>query len=373
MSTNNLLPFIGWTFLPSLVTGWLQTIYYAISIRAGEPKPTPGSARHARHRRRIHILVISVYLLYTIYEADWEVRRSGDYYQMLGLTPDITNERDIKSKFRRLAALHHPDKQTSTQAQAGAEAYYVQLKLASDTLLNPAKRFAYDRFGPTIHTWQHCSSIRDYILMGTQTTLPFYVVGMLFLLVLTTLGYLEDGRFWRYFSSIALLTFELHTITRPYFPGIITYLNPLLKITTQHPPLLPFQLLLLARKVLLTVFIALAQLGPLLKQDPTARNQSSSKSKNDPEMNRLRHLHHLDQLAELADAETTRLLALEMNPFATARYPHLGDLKSYIRDFLVQAKIQAEPHVQRAFRAAIERQSEAVKEPVANNMKEEED
>lgn len=84
-----------------MVTGWVQTIYYGITIRAGDPKPQPGSAQYIKHRRRIHILVISAYLLYTIYEADWDIRRQGDFYQDLGLTPDV-EEREIKSKFRRL-------------------------------------------------------------------------------------------------------------------------------------------------------------------------------------------------------------------------------------------------------------------------------
>ena len=83
------------------MTGWLQTIYYGITIRAGDPKPLSGSPRHVRDRRRINILVISLYLLYTIYEADWEVRRAGDFYQTLSLSHDV-DEKGIKSRFRRL-------------------------------------------------------------------------------------------------------------------------------------------------------------------------------------------------------------------------------------------------------------------------------
>lgn len=90
-----------------MVTGWVQTIFYGITIRAGDPKPRPGSAQYVKHRRRIHILVISAYLLYTIYEADWDIRRTGDFYQDLGLRPDV-EEREIKSKFRRLSVCRLP-------------------------------------------------------------------------------------------------------------------------------------------------------------------------------------------------------------------------------------------------------------------------
>lgn len=45
--------------------------------------------------------VIIVYLLYTLFEADYWVQQQGDFYQALGVTPDV-DEKAIKSKFRRL-------------------------------------------------------------------------------------------------------------------------------------------------------------------------------------------------------------------------------------------------------------------------------
>jgi len=84
-----------------LVTGWLQTAYYSIWIRAGDPKPQPGSRQFVRDRIRIQTLVVVAYLLYTIYEADWQIRGTGDFYQALGVGHDV-NERGVQSKFRRL-------------------------------------------------------------------------------------------------------------------------------------------------------------------------------------------------------------------------------------------------------------------------------
>ncbi len=146
--SNNLLSYVGWTFLPNvrdpeyahlsfclvhqnvaacellysaedsvliceqLVTGWVQSIYYGITIRAGDPKPQPGSPRYLKHRRRIHILVVFTYLLYTIVEADYEIRRGRNFYQDLGLSPDV-NDKAIKSRFRRLYVLapaYHPQR-----------------------------------------------------------------------------------------------------------------------------------------------------------------------------------------------------------------------------------------------------------------------
>jgi len=84
-----------------LVTGYLQSLYYGITIRAGEPKPQPGSTRFIKHRRAIHVAVIVFYLLYTIYEADWQLRRAGDFYQDLSVPHDV-DDKALQSRFRRM-------------------------------------------------------------------------------------------------------------------------------------------------------------------------------------------------------------------------------------------------------------------------------
>lgn len=84
-----------------LVTGYLQSTLYAIIIRAGDPKPQPGSPRYMQDRKRIHIFVIVVYLLYTIYDADYQLRRAGNFYEILGVPYDV-DEKGLQSRFRRL-------------------------------------------------------------------------------------------------------------------------------------------------------------------------------------------------------------------------------------------------------------------------------
>lgn len=98
---SNLLSFGLWYFVPNLVTGWIQTIYYRVAYSAGEPIPQPGHPRYAKDRRNIFILVIGIYFLYTVYEADWQLQRDGDFYSLLGV-PFDADERKIQSQFRRL-------------------------------------------------------------------------------------------------------------------------------------------------------------------------------------------------------------------------------------------------------------------------------
>lgn len=123
---SNLLSYAGWTFLPNvripsmpqfhvsqqtdltdrpfslkLVTGWIQSLYYGIMIRAGDRKPQPGTPTYVKHRRRIHVTVVLLYLFYTLYEADQWIQQRSDFYHDLGLAPGV-EEKQIKSRFRRL-------------------------------------------------------------------------------------------------------------------------------------------------------------------------------------------------------------------------------------------------------------------------------
>ena len=289
---------------------------------------------------------MSAYLLYTIYEADWDIRRNSDFYQDLGLSHSAS-EREIKSRFRRLAAIHHPDKVSSSSPSS--EGYFVHLKLAQDTLLSPAKRFAYERFGPDITDWQRCSSIRDYLIHGLQSVLPYYGAAAVFMYILGLLGYLEWGKYWRWLTLIVLCIFELHTISRPYFPPVAAKLiNPILTTFTHHPPYLPFQLIQLARKMSITLYIAFSQIGPLL-QPPTTVPQNAS-----PEVVLRQQLDRLEATAKATDVEATRLMGMEMSPFV-GDPQGLKDVKGKVKEWLVQNTIRSDPEVRDAIGTLLKR------------------
>lgn len=356
--SSNLLSLAGWTFLPNvsscpsnrrqrcncpdayyqLVTGWVQSFWYSFTIRAGDPKPQPGSPTYILHRRRIHIMVVSAYLLYTIYEADWDIRRASDFYQDLGL-PHTASDKDIKSKFRRLAAIHHPDKLSAPSPNSNN--YFVHLKLAQETLLNPAKRFAYERFGPEVIGWQRCASIRDYLLRGLQSTLPYYGAAAIFMYFLGLLGYLEWGKYWRWLTLVILCVFELHTISRPYFPPVAAnFINPIITTVANHPPYLPFQVILLARKLSITMYIAFSQIGPLLQPRPGVGSAPN------PELALRQELDRLQATAKATDIETTRLVEMEMGPFRDEQT--VGILKGKVKEWLVKNTIRNDPEVRDA-------------------------
>ena len=293
--------------------------------------------------------VIIVYLLYTLYEADYILRQSGDFYQDLGLAPGV-EEKQIKSRFRRLAALQHPDKVPTDDPirHAAAESNFVNLKTAQDTLSDPIKRFAYERFGPDMLKYQHCKTIRDYLVAGVQaSSLPLYAGSTLMLALLSLTNYLQWGRFWRYLTLAGLFLLEYHTITRPYPSPLLTKIfNPILSRLTVHPPLLPFQLLALARKATFTLFIAFSQLGNLFPQGKPSPTTTTT-SPHD-----LQQLMRLEGIAKASEIESSRLLAMDMAPFAGDEQG-TNELRGRVKEWLVNNTIRADPEVRDAMGRAL--------------------
>jgi molecular chaperone DnaJ len=65
-----------------------------------------------------------------------------DYYDVLGLNRDASDS-EIKTAYRKLAFQYHPDR----NHEAGSEEKFKEVNEAYETLSNPQKRDAYDRFG----------------------------------------------------------------------------------------------------------------------------------------------------------------------------------------------------------------------------------
>ncbi|OAA68505.1 4-coumarate-CoA ligase [Niveomyces insectorum RCEF 264] len=360
-----------------LVTGWAQSLYYSVTIRAGDPRPQPGTPRFAEHRRRIHILVVALYLAYTIYEADYDLRRAGSFYQDLGI-PLTASERDVKARFRRLAALHHPDKAGAggSNTADAVNAYFVHLKTAADTLLDPARRFAYDRFGPASVAWAtatggpqgrpRCSTVYDFVALGVRVLVPYYTIAAAVLYVLGLLGYLTWGRFERWLVLASVLVFELHTVTRPAHPRLLTSLiNPLLvRFAPLHAPYLPFQAVALARKLSITTYIGFSQIGPLLGADTrngqivtgvgggSSSGAAQQQNNNDPAL--LAALERLEATSRSLDADATRLLEMEMAPFV-GQEEVLSNVRGKVKEWLVQNTIRADPMVRDAIGRSLQR------------------
>jgi len=151
----------------------------------------------------------------------------------------------------------------------------------------------------------------------------------------------------------SLFLFELHVTTRPTLPTILgKFLNPLLTILSR-PPYLPFQALTLARKLVLTFFIALSQIGPLLTTSPSFPGQTGNKDVHPQQLDRL------DINIRTADQEVSRLLALELTPFA-ADQSVMNELRGSMRRWLVDNTVRANAEVRTAVGRVLERRRAGV-------------
>ncbi|CAG8535226.1 1343_t:CDS:2 [Diversispora eburnea] len=276
----NLMNFLGWAFFPQLATNLVQKTYYKIfGVKPQQPK-------YEIHRRRIYIFIILIYLLYTV--ADVITSRPPNYYNVLKVDRDFT-PKEIKTNLRKLQLAFHPDKNKGQEGQEGAQ--FIEIRVAYDTLTDPVKRFAYDRFGPQIKEWNDCSTIRDYIAQSWVTFVGFYTGTGILLLVLYILGKGKFGRFWRFLIFFSMACTEASMILNPEQPGIISYIFSRWII---------FEQISILRQSFVVTFIAISQVGPILFPDETNIRPA---------------LQNLEVLSSYAAEETKNQLKLSFRPF----------------------------------------------------------
>lgn len=319
--------------------------------------------------------MLLLYLAYTLYEAHWQVRRDGDFYYLLNVPHDV-DDKTLQSRFRRMSLLFHPDKVSSDAERPAAEASYVLLNVARDTLIDPAKRFAYDRFGPSSLQWKQCITTRDFVKTGLMATYPWYVGTVTVMFVMNYLGFLNWGTYWRYLATAALAAFELHTLTRPDFPTLIPNAvyaiapSTSLLASISPSPYLPFQTLQIARKAIITLFIALSRLGPLLEQSSQAGAVPSGASE---EEKLARQVQRLDQMVAMNGMEAARLVQLELVPFAgdagdsmaslpsrssDALEPGMTEVRDQVREWLVTNTVRNDKQVRDAVQKVLDKRKQ---------------
>ncbi|KAJ9638072.1 uncharacterized protein PV06_04945 [Exophiala oligosperma] len=340
---------LGWTFLPAYAAAFLQSLYYRLTISAGRRHPQPGEPLFAYHNRRIRVFVLSLYLIYTLAQALYDVNLAGDFYTILGVTPWST-DREVKSRFRKLASRYHPDKlHENGQVFPGADAVFVHLKLAHDTILDPAKRFAYDRFGPIIVQVNQpgLRNIRDYVYAGLRSKAPEYLSNAAVLILLNYIWLPKWGQFWRYFAIACMAFLELYFLTHTWNPPRLVNLwaNTAYALMPQllPPHLLPFQILALARRMSMSLNIFISQLAP-----PTARNPGLK----DQQMHQ--QVAHLAQTANRLDAESGNLLQLGLSPFkGDAEKSEI--LRTGMKESLLLSALRNNPEVRDAVQSVLDR------------------
>jgi curved DNA-binding protein CbpA len=298
--------------------------------------------RFIKHRRYILIAIYFAYFVFTIYEVDFNLQRSSNAYNELGVPLDV-DESGINSRFRKLTIKFHPDKIGAGVDREIANQYFVHLKSMRDIVLDPAKRFAYDRFGPDIFSQcRNCLTVKDYVDNALLSAATTYGALLVVLIGANALGYLTDGSYWRYVGILLVAVFELRTATRADHPRFLThYLNPLL--SSIRPSYLPFQLSALLKKTALSAAQFLALLMPLYRLDP----QHPSKSESDTDDARHTQIDRLAACVGEANRDAGRLLELESIPFRENEKAK-AELREALKKYMVQNVVHQEREVRNA-------------------------
>ncbi|WVQ70933.1 hypothetical protein IAR50_000458 [Cryptococcus sp. DSM 104548] len=206
------------SFLPSSITTILLP-HLSTNLPAIFPPAPKGSPVYARNYRVAFTGVICVWQAYAFFK---DGLGSEGWYELLGVTKDADDD-ELKKAFRLIARQHHPDR-----AGPGSDDFFIAARKAYETLSDPVKRYAYDRFGPQSIEWK-AASVREYIYMGLQGSLGFYVVSGIIMFALAVVGKARAGSYWVHTLFASLLAIEFSLILSPALhspSALVTFLIP---------------------------------------------------------------------------------------------------------------------------------------------------
>ncbi|CAK5266076.1 unnamed protein product [Mycena citricolor] len=298
------IPFLGvlgWAFVPHHATQQAVKILHYVLLRFFQiTPPRAGTLEYQRDYRYTFAVVVLGYLIYTLIQGSNAML--PNYYEMLGVYPNA-DEGSLKLAFRQFAKRYHPDR-----VGPQGEALFIQVRDAFEALKNPTVRFAYDRFGPAVLGWTHCSTTGEYLRQGLTQSLGYHVVAGAVLVFWTAIGETSPVAFWRYLLCFSLFVSELSLIVSPS-PSLVPS-GLLLGDPTEGPSnrtllhlLFPrrvaYQHILFLHQLFLFMSIALSRVAPQFLPDPNKVTEAMT--------------HRLLHLVTNVDCEASQLLHSELH------------------------------------------------------------
>ncbi|BGO96618.1 Chaperone DNAJ [Rhodotorula toruloides ATCC 204091] len=327
----NLISVFGWSMIPSFLTSAILTLFYrffpssrpTVPPRAAPQHVAAANARAQRHYRRVRITLIAAYLAYSVLSIYWSQARGAEqnYYTLLDLSRDLV-DRDgasvVKSHWRRLARVYHPDK-----VGKEGEAFFVLLRRGVEVLEDENKRLAYERFGPGVQEWgDKLVTKREFLAKGTLYAGIFWGFAFGSIAVFTFFRKSERRyNFWRYLSLALCLSLEFHLLFRS---------SPSPTFSFVFPHRLPYQHIALLRQLFISTSMAMSQLGPLLFPETPTHFAAASPASSEAEQY-ARAVADVDSLKPLierlmrvtaqAELEASVLQSLELRPLMESVKP----------------------------------------------------
>ncbi|ORX77160.1 DnaJ-domain-containing protein [Anaeromyces robustus] len=268
IQTNMFSGALMWAFLPKMATNFIQARYYEWKYAPNSPsKPKQGSPKYKRDYKKIHILVILVYLIYNFYQSMYQTPRQPTLYETLNVSKDFTTQQ-LKSNYRKLSLMYHPDKQ-EPENMAEAQEKYILIRSAYEILQKPIQLKAYEKFGITALECKHCSTERDYLYYMIPAYVMHYAITGLVLFIFFVIFGKGYGRYWRFLVYFGTAAFEANILIADHDP-----------ISFFLPKLLVFEKIEIIRQLNVTFFIALTHIGPDLIPEKHTNVKKSLKELN---------------------------------------------------------------------------------------------
>ncbi|WVR05890.1 hypothetical protein IAU60_002916 [Kwoniella sp. DSM 27419] len=338
----SLLSPLLWSFLPGQIAHAILP-YLSTVLPGIFPSAPKGTSTYVQNYKLALTSVICLYLAWTFY-AENESTGAGaseNWYKLLGVATDVDDD-GLKRAFRSLSRLHHPDR-----AGQGSDDTFIMIRRAYETLSDPVKRYAYDRFGPGVLDWK-AASFREYTMAGLARSIGFYLVSGGLMLLLSVTGRVQHGAYWRQTLFILLLLLELSLVLTPSTSSALASSNlPLLRplsalvqrISSFTPQFIQISIL---RRVFTTLSIAITQLAGVWAE-PT----SSPPSEED--WNRVLHSLQALQMEAISSFqhEVVPLMSAGEDPSRVQ-----GLIQHHMQEIMVERTIASHPYISQTWREA---------------------
>ncbi|CAH7671110.1 hypothetical protein BY996DRAFT_4584490 [Phakopsora pachyrhizi] len=324
------------------------------------------------HRTVAHGLVISIYLIYNLLNI-YKEQDGTSYYSALGLksnslalktpgfesssdpsaaTPissrskaskrrlkqtesdspkEFLDEAGLKSHWRKLARSFHPDKinpppelQTDEEISKwrdDVQSKFIGMREAYETLSDDAKKWAYDRFGPTVSGWKTCVTTKEFLEEGMKHSAPFWIFTIASLSLIGSLRKNDPGSFWRWLCLALILVSEFVIITSSK-PALVSKI-----MMTLFPNRAPFQLIELLRQIFIASSSITTQLASILYPAPENKSKDESKLKEFVEP-MFGLIEKMNESASLANFEVIKLVLNDLHPIIRSHHDHTSNNKS---------------------------------------------
>ncbi|KAF7325665.1 J domain-containing protein [Mycena kentingensis (nom. inval.)] len=298
-----LLGVVGWAVIPHQATKYaLQFLHQFLFPLLRRQPPQAGTFEYQRNYRWTFAVVVLGYLIYTLVEGSRTMQ--PNFYEYLSVSP-LADDATLKLAFRQFAKRFHPDR-----VGPQGEAHFILVRDAFEAVKNPTVRFAYDRFGPDVLGWKHCSTVGEYLRQGLMQSVGYHAVAIIVLIFWTAVGETSPVAFWRYLLYFTLFAFELSFLVAPSptlspsglligAPGAEGQSTRRTILHVLFPQRVAYQHILFLHQLCLFMSIALTRVAPQFFPDPAKITEAMS--------------HRLLQIASAVDREASQLLHTELH------------------------------------------------------------